>query len=543
QSDTWSHDVKDYEGKLLETFAATEPWSVLERGPLRASLHNMLHAKDGKLRWTVQLLDGGRALRLRLSLNWWGTSRIVKLLIPPGFKPTIRRDGTPGAIIERPLDKREYPIMDLISVATKEAGGASLTVVSPDIYSTDVQPDGTLRLTLLRCPVYSHHDPAKYAANDPYPVTDQGVHDYEIDLIPDTTFREKETLAAAHRLNFPLWISETTKGMPSGWRYDNPPRRIPAGMPPVPPLGAAMPADLLASAAGARLVGAEKLCEKWAGEQLLISAGSTLKLQLAIPVDAKYRLCLSRLAGKGFGPVQLLLDGKLLATLPSRGTGKPQPQLDVLPDQLFLNAGPACLELKAQGSDRLTLGFLDLKPIYTDIPAGAWRIAGPFLYTTEKGYNPMEAAGQTLQKTEYAPEKSRDLDAPFTLVDGLEARWQSPSLSTVGSGDFIDFHALTGHKSGSIHYAVTHLWSDAARTARLSFGLDYHGRIWLNGQLVAPCLAGAGAPYKGQLNLDIQLQKGWNELLLKIASGSGGNGFWMAISDPGTLKFAARVES
>jgi len=35
------------------------------------------------------------------------------------------------------------------------------------------------------------------------------------------------------------------------------------------------------------------------------------------------------------------------------------------------------------------------------------------------------------------------------------------------------------------------------------------------------------------------LKKGSNELLVKVHAGSAGNGFWLAISDPGDLRITA----
>ena len=532
-SDTWSHNVRSYDGPLVETFASDQPWSILENGPIRASMINTLHCKSGMLQWIVRLLDGGHSLQLRLNLNWWGRNKIVKLIVPPGFKASVRRDGTPGAILERPMDKREYPVTDIVSVAGM---GSCLTAVSPDIYSADVTPDGTMRITLLRCPTYSHHDPAWVEPNSPYPVTDQGVHDYEIDILPAAAFRETDALEAARRLNSPLWISDTTKGMPSGWRYDNPPKQIPLGMPPVPPVEALMPGDLLRFARGSSqsVVAGEKLCKQWRGEWLLVSRSPALGLNLPVSVEGKYRFSLARLSGKGFGKAELFLDGRRIAVFPS-GERAPAPAVEVIPE-LPIRGVEAALELKAKGGNRMAIGFLHMSPIYKDIPASAWVAAGPFIRADDKSHHASGSVETCIKESVYPPEKVRNFDATYKLTDGSDAKWQSLK----GEADYINFLALTGKMTGSIHYAVTHVWSDARRKARLSFGVDYWHKIWINGALAEPFGAGGGAPFKGQLSLDVQLDKGWNELMLKVASGAAGNGFWMAISDYENLKFANR---
>jgi hypothetical protein len=91
---------------------------------------------------------------------------------------------------------------------------------------------------------------------------------------------------------------------------------------------------------------------------------------------------------------------------------------------------------------------------------------------------------------------------------------------------------------GSVHYARTYVKSPRRQKAVLLFGFDYWLRLWLNGSPVIEYMDGQGFPSKGKFNLKIELEQGWNELLLKIASGSTGNGFWMSVSDLEGLEFS-----
>ena len=49
------------------------------------------------------------------------------------------------------------------------------------------------------------------------------------------------------------------------------------------------------------------------------------------------------------------------------------------------------------------------------------------------------------------------------------------------------------------------------------------------------------APRPGEIRLQVPLIGGWNRLEMKVASGSGGFGFWCQISDPGDLRAAPRL--
>ncbi|HMQ16576.1 MAG TPA: hypothetical protein PKC49_11435, partial [Phycisphaerae bacterium] len=79
-------------------------------------------------------------------------------------------------------------------------------------------------------------------------------------------------------------------------------------------------------------------------------------------------------------------------------------------------------------------------------------------------------------------------------------------------------------------YAGAIVWSSRAQAARLQVGSDDGVRVWLNGALVH------SHPSVRALRVDedlvnVQLESGWNTLLLKVAQGSGGWGFICGIRD------------
>jgi hypothetical protein len=74
-----------------------------------------------------------------------------------------------------------------------------------------MQEDGTIRITLLRSPYYSHHDPLEIPQTSSYSITNQGVHDYCITLIPsaDADMIRNEITVQQE----PVVVSESTHGM------------------------------------------------------------------------------------------------------------------------------------------------------------------------------------------------------------------------------------------------------------------------------------------------------------------------------------------
>ena len=210
KSDTWSHGIDRFDENLNGIFTAESPWQIIEKGPLRACMQNTLKHNTRSLATRVYLHEHEQAVRCRFRLDWSGRHTIVKLLILLAFTTDVRVDGIPGGQLQRECNGREYPIHNWIMLSGPQA---ALAVVSPDIYSGDVQADGMIRLTLLRSPVFAHHDPYRLNDLDRYHATGQHLHDYEITLLFGTEDISDRVTAEVERQKKPVWVSETTVGM------------------------------------------------------------------------------------------------------------------------------------------------------------------------------------------------------------------------------------------------------------------------------------------------------------------------------------------
>ncbi len=117
--------------------------------------------------------------------------------------------GIPGRTLRRALDGEECPIRNFCRL--EGDGGRSLAAISADVFACDVQPNGLLRLTLLRTPFFAHHDPATPAQTDLSPVTDLGEHFYDVAILADAA--EETLLCEQYRQTLPQRFTETTRGM------------------------------------------------------------------------------------------------------------------------------------------------------------------------------------------------------------------------------------------------------------------------------------------------------------------------------------------
>lgn len=206
-TDTWSHDFAGYAAKASRVLRPSRKGHVLYEGPLAtATLSDFADGRGNSVQAACRTEAGLSGMRLRLRATWVGAREILKLSLKPGF-PVVRRiDSVPGGEIARALDGEEYPLYRAIRLLG--AGGEELAVLSEDVFSCDVQRDGTLRLTLLRTPYFAHHRPMEVPDRTMAPVTDLGVHDFALTILDNPPAGELERERG--RLSKPLRYSETT---------------------------------------------------------------------------------------------------------------------------------------------------------------------------------------------------------------------------------------------------------------------------------------------------------------------------------------------
>ena len=208
-SDTWSHGMNGYALKAERSFRPSKPFRRHFTGPLISeSIGEFCDGQGNRIAAALRFESGLRGVRLRLRLDWHGAQKLVKLVLTPGFRVVRRIDGVPGGEIARALNGEEFPLFNFCRL---EGEAQSLAVVSKECFAADVQPNGTLRLTLLRTPYYANHDPYRVKGVNSFRITDQGEHDYEFALLVDPTAEEIQREIS--RRKEPVVFSESTFGV------------------------------------------------------------------------------------------------------------------------------------------------------------------------------------------------------------------------------------------------------------------------------------------------------------------------------------------
>lgn len=209
RTDNWSHGTDRYpEGPI-----ASPVWnapSLLDSGPLMASLFQAGTIGSSALRAEWRVYAGEPFVDLRLLVHWCERLKILKmtLLLPKEVKE--REDGIPGASLVRLNNGAERPLRDW--TMCRSGKRARFGVVSPDVYALDATA-ARIRLTLLRSPIMTHHDP--WLATSPRGmIADQGEHEFRFRFFCGAGVTAKFLERQALMMHRPLVAADLTKGMP-----------------------------------------------------------------------------------------------------------------------------------------------------------------------------------------------------------------------------------------------------------------------------------------------------------------------------------------
>lgn len=296
------------------------------------------------------------------------------------------------------------------------------------------------------------------------------------------------------------------------------------------PLNAMQAGELLAcastvSGADISTVSSESVDPQWAGGKLLVTSEASTQIRVANPVAGKYSLTICHVAGGDYGPLNVAIGN---VSLGATSDPSKTPSLVLSPfAPVVLGAGDQAITLTRPHGTVTAINWISLSPVYRDLVRSDWSTVGPFpsplvQYTVADGF-----------QHAFDPELSRNFGANVPLTtDGAYATWERGS----GDGAYIDLFDKY-HKVGEVlSYGVTYVYAPTDRIATLSYDVDWWAKLWVNGEKLAD-FTDARPPKapNGRFATDVRLKKGWNKILIKVQSGSAGNGYWMAISDPGDL--------
>lgn len=207
-TDTWGHGITSLR-RVVGTFGSPKV-QLVESGPLRATLRISYRYGDSTAHQEISLYRQIPAIHGRLQVDWHERHKALKLAFPFKLAETTATYSVPYGHAVRPADGEEEPLQQWFDVtgSVRDRRGAphpyGVALLNDAKYAGDVL-GAELRLTILRSPVFAHHDPSKLTEGLHYPYQDQGAHAFRWQLLPHAgPWQEAGVVQSAHDLNAPM---------------------------------------------------------------------------------------------------------------------------------------------------------------------------------------------------------------------------------------------------------------------------------------------------------------------------------------------------
>jgi alpha-mannosidase len=209
-TDTWGHGITS----MRRIAGVFEPCKVelVEEGPVRATVRITYDWGMSTARQEITIYRETPAIHGRLTVDWHEQHKALKLAFPWALDETKATYSVPYGHAVRPADGQEEPLQQWFDVTgqVRDHRGvkhpAGVAMLNDCKYGGDVL-GGEMRLTILRSPVFAHHDPQKLKPGVMYPYQDQGEQSMRWALVPHAgSWADAGVVEAAHDLNAPMHL-------------------------------------------------------------------------------------------------------------------------------------------------------------------------------------------------------------------------------------------------------------------------------------------------------------------------------------------------
>ncbi|MCL2833034.1 MAG: hypothetical protein FWD78_07685 [Treponema sp.] len=206
ESDTWTHLLPSYSGAVHKMNLVS--YTLVCEGKISTEYEIVYKLYDSTVILRVILNGGYGTLDIRARIIWNEKHRLLKLRVGSSFINKTFISEIPYGAIERRADGTEWPIQRWARLGG--AAGPGLGVINDGIYSASAE-DGRLDLTLLRSPIYSHHEPQHPRPDIQHRYIDQGEAEFLVRLkpCPAGTGNDVLTRAALELNQKPVFVIES----------------------------------------------------------------------------------------------------------------------------------------------------------------------------------------------------------------------------------------------------------------------------------------------------------------------------------------------
>ena len=207
-TDTWGHGIVQLR-HLAGSFGSPRV-ELVEHGPVRATLRIDLSYGRSTTCQEISLYRDTPAIDGKVTVDWHEQHTALKLAFPLALEAPTATFSSPYGHAVRPAGGDEEPLqmwMDATGQVRDARGLAhpyGVALLNDSKYAGDAL-GGELRLTVLRSPVFAHHDPKTLNEGNLYTFQDQGSQTMRWQLVPHAgAWQDAGVVQAAHDLNAPM---------------------------------------------------------------------------------------------------------------------------------------------------------------------------------------------------------------------------------------------------------------------------------------------------------------------------------------------------
>lgn len=201
-NDTWGHSLKSLDQAVGEFHLVHI--RVLDDGPVRKQVRVISEYGHSSLTQDICLYRDSAKIYLNVKVNWNEHRKALKMY----FEPNLAYDAKavseiPFGCIEKQKNGLEECMQRFVDLSD---GGYGLSIINDCKYGVDFR-ENRIGITILRSPVYSHHEPYELSAeeDEEYSYMDQGIQEMQFILKPHGgSWEDAGTVQDAALLNQPL---------------------------------------------------------------------------------------------------------------------------------------------------------------------------------------------------------------------------------------------------------------------------------------------------------------------------------------------------
>jgi len=212
KSDTWSHGIRIFNRKKGQ-FKAVGVKRV-EWGPVKSIIRVTSTYGDSRVIQDFSIYRELDYINVRTTVDWHEKWSVLKLFFPMKLNYLRATWEIPYGTVQREPNGEEFPLQNFLDVEGTNPGQTTavngLSFLSDGKSAADIE-GREVSLTILRSPVYAHHEPYEPDENLDYVFLDQGIQHFSYGLYPHNgSWEEARTVRRSRQMNEkPMALFET----------------------------------------------------------------------------------------------------------------------------------------------------------------------------------------------------------------------------------------------------------------------------------------------------------------------------------------------